>query len=143
MESQYQKSYSLGMSVGYFVEKMAKENPKKIDRFQRYYTSIEYALTNDGHTVNPGNIFNSGYEGFTFFINGVKGMVIEQSGAVGLEDHSEGYLEVIVGNQRKIMFKHSAKRFGDTRLNEVELEWIEENLWEEVINLFLLEKEFL
>lgn len=117
-----------------FVER----NSAKVERFKHYFESIREALRGYDIEVTPGEIFDSGYQGFTFFIKGLKCIVIEQKGVTGLEDHREGYVEVIVNQKRKIIIRHRSRHFGDTHLNEQEIAWVEENLWEEVMDLLVL-----
>ncbi|MDF2534156.1 MAG: hypothetical protein K0R18_313 [Bacillales bacterium] len=93
----------------------------KVERFQKKFAETARALSDVDWNVEPGEIFNSGYEGFTFFVNGHKVIVIEQPGAVGLEDHSVGYLSVTVDGKETILAKHKDRRFGDVSLNEEEL----------------------
>ncbi|MNB72071.1 hypothetical protein D3C81_587440 [compost metagenome] len=128
----------LGIGKGYLTKKFAENNTKKVERFNKYLKIIKEALEVYNIKVTAGEIFNSGYQGFTFYVKGIKCLIIEQDGKTGLEDHSIGYVEVMVKESRNIIIKHRDRRFGDTRLNEEELKWVEENVVDEVIKLLVI-----
>lgn len=109
----------LTMSTQWAVKNIGE---KKIERFQQGFEKLSETLKSKGIKVTAGQIFNSGYTGFTFFVKGVKCIVIEQSGKVGLEDQYGGYMEVMVNGNTKRIAKHRDRRFGDVNLDENELE---------------------
>lgn len=110
----------LVLRPGYLTSKIPQE---KVERFQKFFADFSRSLAEAGYSYKAGEIFNSGYEGFTFEVERLKYVVIEQPGTVGLEDHSTGYLSVILDDNREIMLvKHRDRRFGDVRLTEAELE---------------------
>ncbi len=100
----------------------------KYNRFEKVYYELVEILNKLGFKrISEGKAFNSGYEGFYLHADTFKIMVIEQSGVVGLEDHSVGYLQLKLFTENeepveKMLIKHKDRRFGDVSLNEQELE---------------------
>jgi hypothetical protein len=118
----------LSIGNGIFTKKFVESNPKTIEHFHYCFELIKKELNKLGYKITAGKIFDSGYQGFTFYINGVKCIVIEQRGNVYSEDHKEAYLEIMFNGNKKIMLKHKSKHFGDVQFDQNEIEYIEKNI---------------
>lgn len=94
-----------------FMKLSDEEHARMSGQFQELKAHYE----KQDRAVGEAFVFNSGYHGFFFELDGLKVYVFESPGVVGLEDHSAGGLSVSVAPSTKhwIVMRHADRHFGD------------------------------
>lgn len=101
-----------------------KLRPDQEIRLSDAYRALQHHYLEQGREVGPGTLYNSGYEGMTFTLDGRKVYIHEHRGTIGLEDHATGGLSAKVeGNPKtRWVMRHAARQFGDVVPTDAEWE---------------------